>query len=373
MAAIAALAADAAGCAAGGSPPPRLGRDSSPACRCCCCRSRRWSILLARRLEWILVGAPGLPPLRLPAEGTPFGSVAVPPFVIWPAWALAGPHRAGLAATDRAHRPGGGGHPDDDPLRLALGLAGDRRRRRHRRRPVRVAPSSPAASLPASTWQALARGGRRARGRCAGRGSSRPAPHGDHVAPLPRRAVARHPGRLADGSAPGHRARLHAVRPPGGGAPTSPSRSASPTRTTCRSACSATPASSGWPWRRSSWSPCSSWRARGGAARRSDALPASCCSASASAGCSTTSPSSPGFDLLAITLIAVALLDAGAVDWARPSWGRRGRWLPATLAAVAGGAVLLAAMVTADAGGIAYRAGIRSAVDGELGGVHLAG
>src|SRR5690606_33904533 len=27
---------------------------------------------------------------RLPAEGTPFGSVAVPPFVIWPAWALAG-------------------------------------------------------------------------------------------------------------------------------------------------------------------------------------------------------------------------------------------------------------------------------------------
>ncbi len=24
------------------------------------------------------------------SEGTPFGSVAVPPFVIWPAWALAG-------------------------------------------------------------------------------------------------------------------------------------------------------------------------------------------------------------------------------------------------------------------------------------------
>lgn len=46
--------------------------------------------LLARRIEWIAVGAPGLPPLRLAGEGTPFGSVAVPPFVIIPAWALAG-------------------------------------------------------------------------------------------------------------------------------------------------------------------------------------------------------------------------------------------------------------------------------------------
>jgi tetratricopeptide (TPR) repeat protein len=46
--------------------------------------------LLARRLDWIVGGAPGLPPLRLLNEGTPFGSVAVPPFVIWPAWALAG-------------------------------------------------------------------------------------------------------------------------------------------------------------------------------------------------------------------------------------------------------------------------------------------
>ncbi len=47
-------------------------------------------VLLSRRLDWILAGAPGLPPLRLPGEGTPFGSVAVPPFVIWSAWALAG-------------------------------------------------------------------------------------------------------------------------------------------------------------------------------------------------------------------------------------------------------------------------------------------
>ena len=46
--------------------------------------------LLVRRVEWVLVGAPGIPPIRLPGEATPFGSVAVPPFVIWPAWALAG-------------------------------------------------------------------------------------------------------------------------------------------------------------------------------------------------------------------------------------------------------------------------------------------
>ena len=46
--------------------------------------------LLARRIEWVVVGAPGIPPIRLAGEATPFGSVAVPPFVIWPAWALAG-------------------------------------------------------------------------------------------------------------------------------------------------------------------------------------------------------------------------------------------------------------------------------------------
>ena len=46
--------------------------------------------LLVRRIEWVAVGAPGLPPLRLASEGTPFGSVAVPPFVIWPAFVAAG-------------------------------------------------------------------------------------------------------------------------------------------------------------------------------------------------------------------------------------------------------------------------------------------
>jgi tetratricopeptide (TPR) repeat protein len=63
--------------------------------------------LLVRRIEWVVAGAPGLPPLRLSSEGSVFGSVAVPPFLIWPAWALAGliedpavrrPVRLGLVA-----------------------------------------------------------------------------------------------------------------------------------------------------------------------------------------------------------------------------------------------------------------------------------
>jgi O-antigen ligase/Tfp pilus assembly protein PilF len=39
-------------------------------------------VMLWRRAEWIVAGGPGLPPVRLANEGTPFGSVAVPPFVI---------------------------------------------------------------------------------------------------------------------------------------------------------------------------------------------------------------------------------------------------------------------------------------------------
>ncbi len=47
------------------------------------------SVLVWRRVEWILAGGPGLPPVRLAHEGTPFGSVAVPPFVILAALPLA--------------------------------------------------------------------------------------------------------------------------------------------------------------------------------------------------------------------------------------------------------------------------------------------
>jgi O-antigen ligase/tetratricopeptide (TPR) repeat protein len=48
-----------------------------------------------RRVEWIAAGGPGLPPVRLGQEGTPFGSVATPPFIILAALpvALSIPHR----------------------------------------------------------------------------------------------------------------------------------------------------------------------------------------------------------------------------------------------------------------------------------------
>ncbi|HEX5041172.1 MAG TPA: O-antigen ligase family protein [Candidatus Limnocylindria bacterium] len=46
--------------------------------------------MASRRVAWVLADAPGLPPLRLAAEGTPFGSVAVAPFVLLATWAIAG-------------------------------------------------------------------------------------------------------------------------------------------------------------------------------------------------------------------------------------------------------------------------------------------
>ncbi len=51
-------------------------------------------MMVWRRIDWVLVGGPGLP-LRLGHEGTPFGSVAVPPFIILAAvpLALLLPHR----------------------------------------------------------------------------------------------------------------------------------------------------------------------------------------------------------------------------------------------------------------------------------------
>jgi O-antigen ligase len=59
------------------------------------------AVLGWRRVEWLLAGGPGLPPIRFPYEGTPFGSVAVAPFVIVAALpiALLIPHRAARLAT----------------------------------------------------------------------------------------------------------------------------------------------------------------------------------------------------------------------------------------------------------------------------------
>ena len=39
-------------------------------------------VIASRRLDWVVAGGPGLPPLRMARESTVFGSVAVPPFVL---------------------------------------------------------------------------------------------------------------------------------------------------------------------------------------------------------------------------------------------------------------------------------------------------
>lgn len=319
-------------------------------------------ILLARRLEWILVGAPGLPPLRLPAEGTPFGSVAVPPFVIIPAWALAGliqPAwlrrivRIGLVAVGIPMTILSGSRSAWLAIGVAavIGLAPFAWRHRHRLRPSRV------------TWQALlAAAGALAvvalvvalvvprltaitsvlyrfalwRDTLAAWQTDPILGIGPGFMPYARQAAA------ADFTFPVRQPHSHNL-------PLGVLGDAGVVGLALAAVVVVTLLVVAGPWR----SRTSVGRTAGivliglGVGGLFDDL-----------------TFIPGFDILAITLIAVALLDAGAVDWARPSWGRGGRWLPATLAAVAGGAVLLAAMVTADAGGIAYRAGIRSAVDG---------
>jgi tetratricopeptide (TPR) repeat protein len=46
-------------------------------------------VIASRRLDWVVAGGPGLPPLRMARESTVFGSVAVPPFVLMAALPLA--------------------------------------------------------------------------------------------------------------------------------------------------------------------------------------------------------------------------------------------------------------------------------------------
>jgi O-antigen ligase len=60
------------------------------------------STLVERRIDWIIAGGPGLPPIRLARESTQFGSVAVAPFVLLalsPVVLLIGPRWLRVAAT----------------------------------------------------------------------------------------------------------------------------------------------------------------------------------------------------------------------------------------------------------------------------------
>lgn len=321
-------------------------------------------VLLARRVDWVVVGAPGLPPLRLPAEGTPFGSVAVPPFVLLAAWAL-----AGLVEEPRLRRA----------LRIALLAVGI---------PLTVLSGSRSAWLAmgvaglvaAVPWAWRQRGRVRVpqmlslRGALVGlaalaagglalvlvlprltavtslvyRGalwrdtlqawSSDPLLGvGPGIMPYARQAAApdfsfpvRQPhshnlplGVLGDAGIVGLAAALVLV---------------------------GTLLVVAGPW-----------RSRTSTGRTA----ATVLIGLGVAGLFEDLTFLPNFNLLAVTLVAVALLDAGAVSWVRPTALPRARRGLATAGAGAIGIVLLAAMVVADAGAVAYRAGIDAGAHGD--------
>ena len=62
--------------------------------------------MVDRRLDWVAVGGPGLPPIRLARETTDFGSVAVAPFVLLALTAARPAHRRPASAAGSAGRAG---------------------------------------------------------------------------------------------------------------------------------------------------------------------------------------------------------------------------------------------------------------------------
>ena len=321
------------------------------------------ALLLGRRVEWILAGGPGLPPLRLLGEGTSFGSVAVPPFVIVPAWALAGlieplPLRRGVRA---------GLVTVGVPLTIlsgsrsawlaiaaagAIALLPHAWRARHRLRPrsgisrrtlligaaalvaglfalVLVLPRLTAVTsvlYRAALWRdtlaawasdpvlGVGPGFMQYARQAAAPDFTFPVrqPH-SHNLPL---------GLLGDAGLIGLAAGIALV---------------------------ATLLVVAGPW-----------RSRTSLGRTASAV----LFGLGVGGLFEDLTFLPGFCLLAIALVAVALLDADAVTWRRPRHTsvRGARRVAAMAAGGAAGAVLLAAMFTNDAGGIAYRAGIDAAV-----------
>lgn len=316
-------------------------------------------VLLSRRLDWILAGAPGLPPLRLPGEGTPFGSVAVPPFVIWPAWALAGliespgwrrAVRIGLVAAGIPLTVLSGSRS----AWLAIGAAAlvgglpwaweQRHRLRLRGRPTRrmlLAGAASAAVLVVTIALAIPRLTAVAsvlyrlslwRDTLAAWQTDPLLGIGPGFMPYARQAAAadftfpvRQPhshnlmlGVLGDAGLVGLAAALLLVL---------------------------VAAWIGGPW-----------RSRTPTGRAAGLLLVGL----GVGGLFEDLTFLPNFNLLVIALLALALTDAGAVRW-RPVRSGSRRHRLAALAAGAAGAVLLAAMVTADAGSLAYRAGMDAA------------
>ncbi|HYI65588.1 MAG TPA: O-antigen ligase family protein [Candidatus Limnocylindrales bacterium] len=316
--------------------------------------------LVARRIEWIAAGAPGLPPLRLPSEGTPFGSVAVPPFVLIPAWALAGLIEP--PALRRAVRVGlvGVGVP------LVI-LSGSRSAW------LAIAAGSAVGVLP---WAWRQRGRLRWPGRLSARGillgagalavgglvlalavprltavsallyrgalwrdtlvawSSDPLLGiGPGFMPYARQAAA------ADFSFPVRQPHSHNL-------PLGVLGDAGVVGLAAGLIVVGTLALRAGPW-----------RSRSGVGRTAAVVLVGL----GVGGLFEDLTFLPGFNLLAITLVAVALLDAGAVTWAPIRLGLLARRSALLAGSGAIAVVLLGAMVTADAGAIAYRSGIEAA------------
>lgn len=319
--------------------------------------------LVGRRLEWIVVGAPGLPPLRLAGEGTPFGSVAIPPFVLIPAWALAGL----IEPAGRRFIVRGALVVVTLPLvilsgsrsawlaiaaALLIGVLPWAWRRRYRLpRPDRltargvllaaglVAVGTIAVVLAVPRVTAVTSLLYRAalwRDTLAAWSSDPFGGIGPGFMPYARQAAAedftfpvRQPhshnlplGVLGDAGIVGLVAGLVLV--------------------------AALVVVAG------------PWHSRTPIGRTAAIVLIGL----GVGGLFEDLTFLPGFNLLAIALIAVALLDAGAVDWVRPRAIPVGRRLALALGAGTIGAALMGAMVVADAGAIAYRAGIHAAADG---------
>ena len=321
-------------------------------------------VLLMRRIEWIIVGAPGIPPIRMPGEGTPFGSVAVPPFVIIPAWALAGLVEPGWLR--RAVRIGlvGVGIP------MTI-LSGSRsawlaivatavivaapyawRRRNRLRVPRSIRPRVLALALGGvaavalvvvlvlprvtamtsvlyrvSLW----------RDTLAAWQTDPILGIGPGFMPYARQIVA------ADFSFPVRQPHSHNL-------PLGVLGDAGVVGLLAALILVGTLLVVAGPW-----------RSRTATGRTAAIVLVGL----GIGGLSEDLSFVPGFNLLAIALVAVALADAGAVTWFRPDIRASGRGLAVAAAGIAAGVVLLAAMITADAGAIAYRAGIGAAAGEE--------
>ena len=321
------------------------------------------AVLLSRRIEWILAGAPGLPPIRMPGEGTPFGSVAVPPFVIIPAWALAGliepawlrrAVRLGLVVVGIPMTILSGSRSAWFAIGVAAVVAAVpwAWSRRHRlARPSRITPRAILGAVAGVAAVALVLAlvlprvtaftsvlYRFAlwRDTLAAWQSDPLLGIGPGFMPYARQAAA------VDFSFPVRQPHSHNL-------PLGVLGDAGVIGLGAAIVVAGTLLLVAGPW-----------RARTPLGRGAAIVLIGL----GAGGLAEDLSFVPGYNLLAIALVAVALLDAGAVTWSRPRPDRSRRTLAVAGAAAVGAAVLLAAMVTADAGSIAYRIGMGSASAG---------